>query len=272
MSLHVLAGRISQSFEVDVRPDDQNVVLVKDGNSRDVVTAKDQELEGVVRSFMREFMPASVLLCEEDSDHRDGLRALHGGDVLVVDPLDGSNNFALGLPEYGFMACHVSDALLRSSVVVLPERDMYLVWTPSKLITSRRVAFGLSQASAPVYYAYPPRLGDSQVQARTEILRLIDARSGGVYRYGSACTALYRLLTGQHQGFVGQRIRLWDALPYLPLIEAVGLKAYYSISGLSISLVAGYDEVFTASACAVLEASELKSMQAFRSDEPLELS
>jgi len=69
-----------------------------DYTATDVKTAADREAEARVLSTLRDSYPGHAVSTEESGDH-------DGTDYRwVVDPLDGTNNFAAGIPTFGVAA------------------------------------------------------------------------------------------------------------------------------------------------------------------------
>ncbi len=71
----------------------------------DVVTEADERAEAAIASALRARYPGAVVVGEEAS-HRDPSlpEAIDAADLaFVVDPLDGTRNFASGLPLFGVM-------------------------------------------------------------------------------------------------------------------------------------------------------------------------
>ncbi|UXA04236.1 hypothetical protein KXD96_14375 [Mycobacterium sp. SMC-2] len=256
MSLLSLAAQVCNVFGAAGDSGLRMVQKVKDDQARDVVSALDQRLHATAASYVADCMPGCSLLSEEGAAPSDGLAALAQGEWLVVDPLDGSNNYVLSLPGYGFMAAHLVDGVVAGSVVVLPEHDLYIVFEHGELLLSQPFAPPSAAASAPIYYAYPPRLSEARRRARAELLDLVDRRSAGLYRYGSACMGAYNLLRGRHGAFIGHGVRVWDALAYVPLLHWFCLPARYHLGASDLTLIAGWDETFVDEACAVISANE----------------
>jgi myo-inositol-1(or 4)-monophosphatase len=65
------------------------------GRDGDVVTDLDHQAEKVIKERLLEAYPDHAILAEES-----GLAAGSGELLWVVDPLDGTNNLAIGLPAY----------------------------------------------------------------------------------------------------------------------------------------------------------------------------
>ena len=243
MNLFGLAGVVCRTFDNSYSSSASQVVMVKDGQSRDVVTRLDMDLHDAVLNYVEQSSVGTGVLSEEGSS-RSNNSFWEETDLLVLDPLDGSNNVALGLPGYCFMAAHVLDRRLTSSLVVLPEYDLYLIWQEGKLFASRNISLGSSAASSSTYYAYPPRLGDEDERIRAKIWQAVDQNSSGLYRTGSAGIGLFHLLRGAHKAFVGHRVRVWDVLAYFPILQGAGFEIRYRIDGNTATAVASRDSDF----------------------------
>jgi fructose-1,6-bisphosphatase/inositol monophosphatase family enzyme len=241
MSLLVLAARVCRAF-VDATDSEMRVVQkVKDDQARDVVTALDIHLHELSAAFVNEFLPGCRLASEEGASVALDQATLEAGEFLVVDPLDGSNNVALGMPGYGFMAAHVRGGVIVGAVIVLPEHDHYIVLEDDQVRTSAPLDVPTAAPSATTYYAYPPTLTPAGAAARPEVLARIDERTSGLYRSGSACIGLFNLLRGRHAAFVAQEVRIWDALAFMPLLSHFGFAVRYRLTPERLTLVASQD-------------------------------
>jgi myo-inositol-1(or 4)-monophosphatase len=237
MNMLLLAGQVCRAFAESDDAALRTVQKVKNAHSRDVVTALDMKLHALSARFVADHVPGCRLLSEEGDDAQGPASRLREGRWLVVDPLDGSSNHALGLPHFGYMAAQVDQGRLAAALVVLPEHHQYLWMDGPRLLSSQPLPVAGEPRGA-VYYAYPPQQDASARHARTQLLELIDAQSSGLYRCGSACVGLYQLLCGQHLAFIGHGVRLWDALAYLPMLAAQGLHLRYSLQGTCMHLLA----------------------------------
>jgi histidinol-phosphatase len=65
----------------------------KDGS---LVTVADQQIEAMIRRRIRDQFPSHAILGEET-----GLEGDAGAPIWVVDPIDGTNNYASGIPIFG---------------------------------------------------------------------------------------------------------------------------------------------------------------------------
>ena len=68
----------------------------------DVVTVADHEAEAIIREGLASLLPEATIVGEEAA-HADPALEQRLGDALcwIIDPLDGTNNFAAGKPPFG---------------------------------------------------------------------------------------------------------------------------------------------------------------------------
>lgn len=256
MILLNLAAHVCCVFSMSGSQQMRTVQKVKDNQSRDVVTELDMKLHSISEQFVAERLPGCDLLSEEGEQEGLDTQQLLEGEWLIVDPLDGSNNHALGLPNYGYMAAHVRRGVIAGAVIVLPEHNQYIVLESEKSLYAQPLPLGGASDNGTVYYAYPPQQDKSALQARRALQDLIDVKTAGMYRYGAACVGIYQLLCGRHIAFIGHGVRLWDAVAFLPILASQQIEVRYSIKGLSITLVASTRADFLESTVQILQQQE----------------
>jgi fructose-1,6-bisphosphatase/inositol monophosphatase family enzyme len=94
----------------------------------DLVTVADRAAEAQLTERLMELVPGSVVVGEEGAAVDPGMLArLRGSSpVWVVDPLDGTRNFAAGHGPFGCMAALVERGVLLASGIYLPLEDRLL--------------------------------------------------------------------------------------------------------------------------------------------------
>jgi myo-inositol-1(or 4)-monophosphatase len=95
------AATLRERFAAGVAPEQ---VEFKDKQQRDPVTAVDRAIEGLVRAELRARFPTHGILGEEGTGDV-GTSSL----LWVLDPIDGTANFASGLPFYGLSLALLED-------------------------------------------------------------------------------------------------------------------------------------------------------------------
>ena len=267
MKLLNLAARVCRAFSMSTSLQMRTVQKVKDNQSRDVVTALDMKLHHISEQFVTQRLPGCKLISEEGVNSEIQPHALCSGEWLIVDPLDGSNNLALGMSNYGFMAAYLRDGRIKGSVIVLPEHNQYIVLQDEQTLYAQPFLLNTANEHGTVYYAYPPQQDKPAREARIALLDLIDANSAGMYRYGSACAGLYQLLCGRHMAFIGHGIRLWDAIAFLPILASCEIHVKYAIKGNEVSLLASTRTDFIESAAQVLGKQQGLTLHNFCNDD-----
>jgi myo-inositol-1(or 4)-monophosphatase len=94
-------------------------------SKRDVVTNADYASERLVIDAIKSRFPGDAILAEESGQHAGVLRddGSHNGRTWVIDPLDGTVNYANGIPFYCVSVGLVVDDRPTVAVILDPARD-----------------------------------------------------------------------------------------------------------------------------------------------------
>ena len=95
-------------------------------SARDVVTEADHLSEALILDAIRSHYPADAILAEETGEHKAkaGEAPTSGrGRVWIVDPLDGTVNYANGIPMFCVSIALVVDGVPTVGVILDPTRD-----------------------------------------------------------------------------------------------------------------------------------------------------
>ena len=199
-------------------------VHVEKKGTIDLVTEVDRDIERAFRATIAERFPDHVVLGEEFSTGdpaRPGSRC-----CWVFDPLDGTTNYAHGLPIFCSSLALEVDGLAVLGAVYDPNRR--------ELFTAERgqgarlngqplhVSGARSLIDALLCTGFPYDIHDS----REEIVGLFGefvGRARAVRRLGSAALDLCYVAAGRLDGFWEQRLKPWDtAAGALVVTEAGG--------------------------------------------------
>lgn len=86
----------------------------KGGDPRDVVTSVDTAVNEFIIGKIKEAFPDDAIYSEEDG----GLST--GANTWAIDPIDGSSNFARGIPHYAVCIAHIIDGVPDAGAVFNP--------------------------------------------------------------------------------------------------------------------------------------------------------
>lgn len=91
---------------------DPQTCIKADGS---LVTVADREVETMIRRRIRDAFPEHAILGEEG-----GLEGDPSGPLWVVDPIDGTNNYSLGIPVFATLIALRCKGITRMAVVSAP--------------------------------------------------------------------------------------------------------------------------------------------------------
>lgn len=187
----------------------------------DLVTEIDVAVERMFRAMIRERFPGHRVLAEE----------LGGGEepasrfCWIFDPLDGTTNFAHGLPIFCSSLALEADGRIEIAAVYDPTRQ--------ELFTAER-GEGARLNGAPLRVSASATLIDSLLctgfpydvhGALDEVVGLFGdfvGRARAVRRLGSAAIDLCYVAAGRLDGFWEQRLQPWDVAAGTLLVEEAG--------------------------------------------------
>ena len=208
-------------------------VQVREKGPRDLVTEADLEAERTIRELLLAAYPDHDFLGEEGTGAEEGGAKSGGAEETgrgrstycwVVDPLDGTTNYAHQLPMYA-----VSIALRRGSDVVAgvvydPSLDELFAaaddsramcnGAPLSVSSCRELSSALVAAS---FSANVPR-GSVEIARFVEVLHCCRA----VRRMGSAALNLCYVAAGRLDAYWASSVKTWDVAAGVLLVQRAG--------------------------------------------------
>lgn len=189
----------------------------------DLVTQVDVEIERMFRSRVEVRFPAHDVLGEELGGHRAGAAASRY--CWIFDPLDGTTNFAHGLPIFCSSLALEIDGALAVAAVLDPTRG--------ELFTAVRGG-GAHLNDAPMRVSGTGTLVDALLvtgfpysvhEDPADTIGLFDAfirRARAVRRLGSAALDVCYVAAGRMDGFWEQGLGAWDVAAAALLVQEAG--------------------------------------------------
>lgn len=86
---------------------------------RTVVTDADFAADRAIREVLAERVPGHTVYSEEFADHEE----IDGPDVWVIDPLDGTDNYSRGQPQFCVSVAHTCHTRPDAAAIYDPVRD-----------------------------------------------------------------------------------------------------------------------------------------------------
>jgi len=194
----------------------------------DLVTVADRTAENLIRERLAAAFPAHGVYGEEGTRER-----LDGEYRWYVDPLDGTTNFAHGIPHFcvslGLEQRPAGlkpdeDGTLVAGVIYDPMRDELFVaerdkgaWLNGKPM---RVSRTPELAESLVATGFPSR--KRHLSPNVHFYQEFTLRSHGVRRAGSAALDLAYVASGRMEGFWEFKLNPWDTAAGFLLVEEAG--------------------------------------------------
>jgi myo-inositol-1(or 4)-monophosphatase len=192
-------------------------------SSRDLVTQADYESEQFIIENIKNAYPDHRILSEEAADKNTAIR----GHTWIIDPLDGTNNFAHGIPQFCVSIAYTHNGETHLGVVYDPLRDEMFtavkgkgVWcNDSPLSVSPAPSLEQSIIATGFYYDR----GEMMIRTVEAVKTLFSKNVQGIRRMGSAALDLCWVACGRYDGFFEYQLSPWDyAAGSLFVLEAGG--------------------------------------------------
>ena len=185
----------------------------------DLVTELDRRSEAVIVERLHAVFPDDAVIAEEGSGHA-GM-----GASWVVDPLDGTTNFAHGLPHFCVAIARVVDGKPDLGVVHAPVLDLTFTATRGggAFCNGKRLHVSDENALSRAMLAtgFP---SDRAVSGDTNFAQFtaLKLRARAIRRYGSAALDQALVAAGTYDGYWEMKLHAWDLAAASLLVEEAG--------------------------------------------------
>jgi fructose-1,6-bisphosphatase/inositol monophosphatase family enzyme len=206
-------------------------VKATEGDPNDVVTEADLAMERRITPELLALLPGSLVVGEEAvAADADVVRSLESdGAVWLVDPVDGTKNFAAGSESFGTMLALVVRGETVMSWIYLPCEDAMFVAESGAgaTLNSRRLAAVDTEAPAtPAGTVY------GRISMPPDELARLESRAAATGRVrphlGSAAIEYTTMLRGGKDYVVYHRLLPWDHAPGAFLVSQAGGKVLHA--------------------------------------------
>ena len=209
-----------------LRGDGDLQIAYKDGRAN-LVTVADRESQQAVTDVIRAAFPDHAVVGEEGTTGDPGTE-----HVWYVDPLDGTTNFAHGLPFFCVSVALRSRGQTVAGAVYDPARDeMFAASLGGGATVSGlplRVS-GIARLDRALVVAQAQSVDEGEIRAYTALVRRLMQAAGGVRSLGSPALTLCAIAAGRLEAYCEHAMDAWDiAAGQLILQEAGGTLTTFS--------------------------------------------
>ncbi len=195
---------------------------------QDYLTEVDGETEELIFSRLNEVFPQDGFIGEETA----GRPARAGGATWVVDPIDGTSNFARGDAHFCVSIACLAGGGVEVGVIYDPMRDELFsgrrgggAWLNGAAIKPSKAT---ALTSSTIEVGWNIRGG---VERYVDLLRRIALCGAAPSRGGSGALAIAYVASGRRDGFVEAHINAWDCLAAILLVREAGGYASDFLAG-----------------------------------------
>ncbi|MGR3793728.1 inositol monophosphatase family protein [Vannielia sp. SX4] len=185
--------------------------------SQDFLTETDAAVEAHLKSRLADALPGDDFLGEETGG------TVTGRSVWVVDPIDGTANFARGIPHFCISVAYVRNGITEIGAIYAPATDE--LWFARRGMGATCNGEAIHVADTRSFSAACLELGWNNRRAQQDYLstlnRLLD-HGANVRRSASGALGLAYVADGRSDGYAELHMNAWDCLAGLLLVEEAG--------------------------------------------------
>lgn len=188
----------------------------------DLVTANDKESQDIIYNIIKKQFPQHSILGEEDLSVQ-----LEKESLWVIDPIDGTTNFARSLPMFCVSIGFQAEGKSQVGVVYVPLLDemFYAIRGNGAFLNDKQIHVSketdLGKSLLATGFPYDRR--ESEINNVNHFNKFI-LRALGIRRMGSAAIDLCYTAAGRFDGFWELKLHPWDTAAASLILEEAGGK------------------------------------------------
>ena len=190
----------------------------------DLVTEADIASEKAIISILSKESPSINILAEESAANNIDVQS---DPVWIIDPLDGTTNFAHGFPYFCVSIALYHNNMPKLGVIYAPMQDelFYSVIGAGSMLNNTLLSVSLTKtlnyALLATGFPYDIRKNSKEV---IEALHEMLIKAQGLRRAGAAALDLAYVAAGRFDGFWEIKLKPWDTAAGLLLVQEAGGK------------------------------------------------
>ena len=211
------SGALAMSYFQKARID------IKEDNS--LVTEADLAVEQLIRDHL-ERPEAGVFVIGEESINERSADYVHRamvGNTFVVDPIDGTHNYANGLEMWGVSVGYMEEGRLKDGAIFMPVLGELFITFGDQVLFYKVCGGVLSEAQVLEKPMHKSPLKSILSVTQKVAKRGVVNSSVCVHAVGVAVYPICNLLRGRYTAYIG-KLKLWDVAGGIPMMKRLGLE------------------------------------------------
>ena len=207
------AGKMAMKYFEQLK--DHHISTKEDGS---VLTIADTEIDAYIRSELEKAFPEHSVLSEES----ENIKTTEG--VWIIDPIDGTKNFANGNPNFG----------ISIGLAINNKPEIGVVYGPAqnKLYVGE-VGTGATLNGEPIYISNTKELKGAKIlidkgtkeltlKIHGAIKTAVEKSGAIVEAWSCACLELCAVASGNYDACVHKGLNAWDIVAGIAILESAG--------------------------------------------------
>lgn len=199
----------------------QEVIVSRHKTKNDLLTENDILIENFIVEQIKKLDPSASVVSEEN--YASGSLT---GRCYVVDPIDGTCNFAAGLTLYGIQIAYFEDEVCRAAVLYFPASDNILTATygGGTFWNGVRVHVDTAAKAEDGVLIISDYYGDVSVPMHKQF-SLVEALQPSFLKtrhFGAACIDFSLIVCGHALAYITYYSKIWDISPGLLAAKEAG--------------------------------------------------
>jgi len=204
---------------------DRENMIFKFKGPQDYLTATDGEVEKLVRGRLLSAFPGDTFVGEEDGGQASDC-------TWVVDPIDGTSNFARGIPYFCVSIAFVLKGVASIGVIYAPMSDELFAAAKGMGATLNGEALKVSAVTGLDKSLL--EVGRASRQPQAGYLAMLDkvmSAGAAIRGAGSGALAVANVAAGRVEACYETHMYAWDCLAGLVLVEEAGGRVNDFLAG-----------------------------------------
>ncbi len=189
---------------------EQFIVEDKYGAENDLVTNLDTKIESFLISKIKESYPEFDIVSEEFNSKKEITK-----NCFVIDPIDGTINFANNLPLWGIQICCVEGGKRVAAVIdLVRQNELFYADETGAYLNGRKIHARSNELGKSLYSID----GSNNIPAYQKMRKYSSQRRN----FGAVCVSCANVAAGRIQACVYRSDKPWDYEPGLFICQMAG--------------------------------------------------